>query len=137
MDSEKVSGHIIVCCQCLGSGNKLSIRKKYCALLTDLSKAFDCLSQDILIAKLNVYGFSMVAFRLIQNYLLNRKKRTKINTEHSLWENILFGVPQGSILEPLSFNIFLCDFFLIMNNFEFASYADDNTRYAVGNNIEV
>ena len=74
----------------------------------------------------------MAALRLVQNYLSNRKKRTKINTEYNSWEETLFGVPQGSIL----FNIFLCDRFLIMNNTELASYADDNTPYAVGNNIE-
>ena len=78
----------------------------------------------------------MAAFRLVQNYLSNRKQRTKINTEYSLWEEILFGVPQGSILGPRLFNIFLCYLFLIMNNTELASYADDNTPYAAGNNIE-
>ena len=107
-------------------------KKVFGALLTDLSKAFDCLSHDLLIAKLNAYGFSVAALRLVQNYLSNRKKRTKINTEYNSWEETLFGVPQGSIL----FNIFLCDRFLIMNNTELASYADDNTPYAVGNNIE-
>ena len=106
------------------------------ALLTDLSKAFDCLSHDLLIAKLNAYGFSMAALRLVQNYLSNRKQRTKINTEYSSWEEILFGVPQGSILGPLLFNMLLCDLFLIMNNTELACYADDYTPYDVGNNIE-
>ena len=111
-------------------------KKVFGALLMDLSKAFGCLSHDLLIAKLNVYGFSMAALRLIQNYLSNRKQRTKINAEYSSWEEILFGVRQGSILGPLLFNIFLCDLFLIMNDFDIASYADHNTPYAVGNNIQ-
>ena len=49
-------------------------------LLTDLSKAFDCLPQDLTIAKLNAYGFSLDSSRLIHSYLSNRKQRTKINT---------------------------------------------------------
>ena len=116
---------------------KSAVDKKqvFGALLTDLTKAFDFLSHDLLIAKLNAYGFSMSALRLVQNYLSNRKQMSKINTEYSPWEEILFGVPQGSILGPLLFNIFLCDL-LIMNNTELASCALDNTPYAVGNNIE-
>ena len=63
-------------------------------------------------------------------------QRTKINSEHSSWEEIMFGVPQWSILGPLLFNIFLCDLFLIVENIDIASYADDNTSYTTGNSIE-
>ena len=99
--------------------------KTFGALLTDLSKAFGCLSHDILTAKLIAYGLSIAALRLVQNYLSNRKQRTKTNSDFSFWEEILFGVHQGSILGPLLFNIFLCELFFIMNETRFS--ADDNT----------
>ena len=66
--------------------------KTFAALLTDLSKAFDCLPHDLIIAKLNAYGFSLSATRLMQSCLCNRKQRTKINTAYSSWEEIFFGV---------------------------------------------
>ena len=62
-------------------------KKVFGALLTDLSKAFDCFTHDLVIAKLNAYGFSLPAF---QNYLANRKQRTKINDSYSPWGDILF-----------------------------------------------
>ena len=110
--------------------------KSFAALLTDLSKAFDCLSHELLLTKLHAYGFSIAALRLIHSYLTNRKQRTKINLSYSPWEEILFSVPQGSILGPLLFNIFLCDLFFIMNETDFASYADDTTSYRTANTID-
>ena len=111
-------------------------KKNFGALLTDLSKAFDCLPHDLILAKLNVYGFSLSALNLIQNYLANRKQTAKINDSYSPWSGILFGLLQGSILGPLLFNIFLSDLFLIVKVVNIANYADDNTLYGFCDTIE-
>ena len=111
-------------------------KKSFGALLTDLPKAFNCLSHDPLITKLNAYGFNMSALRFVHSYLKNRMQRTKINLEYSSWEEIMFGLPQGSILGPLLFNIFLFDLFLVMENSDITSYTDDNTPYTTGNSVE-
>ena len=66
------------------------------------------------------------------DYLQNWKQRTKIGSSYSDCEDIILGVPQGSILGPLLFNIFLCDLFLEDENDYFANYADDTTTYSVG-----
>ena len=110
--------------------------KVFGALLTDLSKVFDCLNHDLLIAKLNGYGFSLTALRLIHEDLLNRKQRTRINNSYSTWVEIVFGVPQGSILGPRLFNIFLTDLFFIANSMDISNYADDSMAYATANDID-
>ena len=100
------------------------------AILMDLSKAFDTLNHDLLIAKLYAYGFSKTALRLIKSYLTNRWQRTKINNSYSLWIELLLGVPQGSILGPLLFNIYLNYLFFIALSTDICNFADDNTLYA-------
>ena len=99
-------------------------------LLTDLSKAFDCIDHELLIAKLHAYGFDNDALKFIYSYLKGRKQRTKINSSYSSFAEILFGVPQGSILGPLLFNAYICDLFYDIDDLDFASFADDNTPYS-------
>ena len=95
------------------------------------------MTHDLLIAKPHALNFDMNALSLIFNYLTKRKQRVKINSIFSSYLNIFQGVPQGSILGPLLFNLFLCDLFLFVEEVDIMSYADDNTAYVCSENNDV
>ena len=105
------------------------------ALLTDLSKAFDCIKHDLLIAKLAAYGFDLHSLSFVFSYLNERKQRTKIHNSYSPYSNIACRVLQGSILGPLLFNINTCDMFFEKYEYDIASYADDNTPHTYDSDL--
>ena len=72
-----------------------------CAMFMDLSKAFETIHHDLMIAKLGAYGFSQDPPRYMRSYLSNRQPRVRVNSNFSSWKNIIAGVPQSSILGPL------------------------------------
>ena len=83
-----------------------------------MSKAFDCLSHELLVAKLDEYGFDKISLKLIHNYLSNRKQRVKINDKHNSY-------------------IFMCNMFYFLEDFDIANYVDDSTPYCAGKSVKL
>ena len=106
------------------------------AVLMDLSKAFDCMPHDLFVAKLAAYSIGDQTVSLLGNYLSDRMQRVKIGSCNvSQWKNIVKGIPQGSIVGPLAFNIFLNDLFYHVKNSVVYNYADDNTLSYQNRNV--
>ena len=90
----------------------------------NLSKAYDCLSHDLLIAKLEAYGFDIDSLNFLLDYLSLRKQRTKVGSSYNKWFEISRGIPQGSILRLLLFNIFMNNIFFFIEKSENCNFCN-------------
>jgi hypothetical protein len=117
----------------LALNNKLAVG----GLFYDLNKAFDCVNHDILLAKLEFYGINNIAGKLIKSYLTDRYQRMVINNNYgkgvSKWQKVKQGVPQGSILGPLFFLIYIKDLPYLVNKSSLPTLYPDDTGILCSN----
>ena len=111
-----------------------SRRVYLCSLYGSVTNVWDIKQTDLLIAKLEAYRSEADALKYIKSYLINREQRVRVNKNFNEWERIIAGVPQGSIIVHLLFNIFLNKLFLFGSNSSFRNYADHNKLYISGDN---
>ena len=113
----------------------LKLSNKLCGpLFIDLSKAFDTIDHHLLLDKLKKYGIRGICHNLIKCYLSNRTMYVKVNNQISKKNNVTIGTPQGSILGPLFFRIFINDLILYLDKVKVILYADDTTLFYARNN---
>ena len=102
----------------------------------NLSKAYDSLPHDLLVAKFEAYVIDKNGLDLIHKYLKNRKQRTKVKSSCSVWYEIVIGVPPCSILGPFFFNLFINDFFVFIERTNICNSADDNAMQSCNINLQ-
>ena len=100
-------------------------------VLVDLSKAYDCLPYDLIIAKLEAYRLNLNSLAFLHDYVSNRFHRVKIGNTVSEWLEIFLGIPQGSILGPPFLDIFLSEVFSFIQETYISNFAD-NSIYTSG-----
>ena len=117
--------------------------KKVGTIFMDLSKAFDTINHNLLLANylpiyylLNAYGFSFNTIKFVQSYLLERFQRVNTNNNFSQWCKILLGVPQGSILGPILFDILINDVFYFIQDAYICNLADDHSLHYIEDNLK-
>ena len=106
-------------------------------LIPIFKKPFDTIDHDILLTKLYHYGFRGISHEWFRNYLTNRKQYVSYNTGKSQYENIQCGVPQGSILGPLLFIVYMNDIFCTSNLLKTILFADDTTCFYSNKDIDM
>ena len=104
--------------------------KHVAAVAVDLSKAFDTVCHNLLLAKLRAYDFSDEAVELMSSHLHGRRQRVRLDNVFSEWRPVTTGVPQGSLLGPLLFNLYVNDMNYFITSSSLRIYADDTTEYA-------
>ena len=97
---------------------------------------FDCTADDLLVAKLHAYDLSEDAVKFVYSYLKRRKQGVKVNDTESFFQIILTGIPEGSVLGPIIFSMFINDLLLFIKDVELADFANDFANFTVRNSIE-
>ena len=131
------ANHVLIIISLIENWKKsLDNNKIVDAVFMDLSKAFDCMPHDLLIAKTEAYGFREDFLTFLYSYLKRRKQSVNINNVHSMFQILLSGVPQGSILGTLLFNIFMNDLFYFIKDAQLLNFVDYNTIATFSDSVD-